>query len=171
MKTTTLIALAALMALSGPMMAADEKSKPAGTVTSVSGKVTLITSVENSGKGLKLGQPVYPGDRIKSGPNGRAQMVLSDGTQLKINYLTDITLRDTDVKGKRSERGIASVKILLGDLWARVTKKDSRMEFETPAAVAAVKGTEPTFNVDEKGNMCLKLKEGKVELNGGSSSA
>lgn len=171
MKSTLLASLCALLLAGAPLTAAEEKSKPAGTVTSVSGNVTLMTKAADSGKGLKLGQPVFAGDRIKSGANGRAQIVLSDGTQLKINYLTDITLRDTDSKGKASARGIGSIKIALGNLWAKVTKKDSRLEFETPAAVAAVKGTEPLFQVDESGNLCLKLKEGKVELSGASGSS
>ena len=90
--------------------------------------------------------------------------MLGDGTQLKISYLTDITLRDTDVHGKAGGRGIASLKLALGNLWAKVTKKNSTLEFETPAAVAAVKGTEPNFSVDELGNLCVQLKEGKIDL-------
>jgi ferric-dicitrate binding protein FerR (iron transport regulator) len=160
---STLPAFALALALAGALAAAPDMAKPAGTVTSVSGKVSLI-GADSSSKTLKLGQPVYPGNRIKTGANGRAQLVLSDGTQLKVNYLTDITLRDTDVKGKPSERGIGSVKIALGNLWAKVVKKNSRLEFETPAAVAAVKGTEPEFNVDEVGNLCVKLKEGALDL-------
>lgn len=141
------------------------KSKAAGTVISVSGKVTVTTAkAADSGASLKPGQAIYAGDRIKTGANGRVQVVLSDGTMLKVNYLTDITLRDTDVKGRSSERGIASIKISLGNLWAKVTKKNSRLEFETPAAVAAVKGTEPDFTVDELGDLCVKLREGKLDL-------
>ena len=161
---STLLTLLGILALA-PLGAAPSAS-PAGTVTAASGKVTVISSADAAGAGaaLKLGQPVYPGDRIKTGANGRAQIVLSDGTQLKVNYLTDITLRAADSKGKASERGIGSIKLALGNLWAKVVKKNSRLEFETPAAVAAVKGTEPEFNVDELGNLCVKLKEGALDL-------
>lgn len=162
MKRFMMIGLALLLATTG---FSGENKKPAGTVISVSGKVTLTSSDSSSG-GLKAGQPVYAGDRIQTGANGRAQVVLSDGTQLKVNYLTDLTLRDTDTKGKQSERGIGSIKLALGQLWAKVTKKNSRLEFETPAAVAAVKGTEPSFDVDPSGNLCIKLKEGKLDLSG-----
>lgn len=163
-RVLSIFALAAFVFV--PLMTrAAEKVKAAGTVISVSGKVTVITSAKgDSGASLKPGQMVYAGDQIKTGANGRVQIVLSDGTQLKVNYLTDITLRDTDVKGKTSERGIASIKIAFGNLWAKVTKKNSRLEFETPAAVAAVKGTEPDFTVDELGDLCVKLKEGKLDL-------
>jgi ferric-dicitrate binding protein FerR (iron transport regulator) len=158
-------ALVALLATPLAVRASDAKAKAAGTVISVSGKVTVITAkAGDAGSSLKPGQAVFAGDRIKTGANGKLQIVLSDGTQLKVNYLTDITLRDTDVKGKASERGIASIKIALGNLWAKVTKKNSRLEFETPAAVAAVKGTEPDFTVDELGDLCVKLKEGKLDL-------
>jgi hypothetical protein len=58
---------------------------------------------------------------------------------------------------------VGSIKIALGELWAKVTKKNSRLEFDTPAAVAAVKGTEPIFNVDGE-STCIKLREGSMEL-------
>lgn len=145
---------------------------PAGVVTSVSGKVSLYAAAK-AGKSTALqpGAQLYAGDRLLTGANGRAAMVLTDGTQLKVNYNTDITLKDTDVSGKASPRGIARIAIALGGLWAKVTKKNSRLEFDTPSAVAAVKGTELSLDVtlDE---LCAKLKEGKLDINNdlGSSS-
>jgi ferric-dicitrate binding protein FerR (iron transport regulator) len=148
------------LALAGTLSAG-----PVGVITSVSGKVSLFNaSAADKAKDLKLGQQLVAGDRLKTGANGRAALVLIDGTQMKINYSTDITLRDKDTKGKSSDRGVASIKIALGELWAKVTKKNSRLEFDTPAAVAAVKGTEPIFTVDEKGNLCAKLREGKLDI-------
>ena len=111
----SILALAAMVLLPLASHADDAKAKPAGTVISVSGKVSLISSKSSSGKSLKPGQAVYAGDRIKTGANGKAQIVLSDGTMLKVSYLTDITLRDTDVHGKQGGRGIASIKIALGE--------------------------------------------------------
>ena len=151
----------AALALAGALSA----SQPVGVVTSLSGKVTLFNAAAaDKGKEIKLGQQLVAGDRLKTGANGRAALVLVDGTQMKINYNTDITLRDKDTKGKTSDRGVGSIKIALGELWAKVTKKNSRLEFDTPAAVAAVKGTEPIFSVDEKGTLCAKLREGKLDI-------
>jgi hypothetical protein len=150
-------------ALAGALCAA-ATPQPVGVVTSISGKVSLFTAAAKSGKDIKLGQQLVAGDRLKTGANGRAALVLVDGTQLKINYNTDITLHDKDSKGKASPRGIASIQIALGDLWAKVTKKNSRLEFDTPAAVAAVKGTEPLLSVSETGTLCAKLREGKLDI-------
>ena len=116
-----------------------QAAPPAGVVTSVSGKVSLYTAAKaDKAAALKAGQQLYAGDRLLTGANGRAALVLTDGTQLKLNYNTDITLRDKDSKGRASERGIGSIKLAIGGLWAKVTKKNSRLEFDTPAAVAAV---------------------------------
>ena len=52
-----------------------------------------------------------------------------------------------------------------------MTKKNSTLEFETPAAVAAVKGTEPDLTVDELGNLCIQLKEGKVDVSNPQGAA
>jgi hypothetical protein len=164
------LVVAALM-LFGPGLRADDSSKAnaAGTVITVSGKVTLYSD-SSDGAPLTIGKAVFAGDRIKTGSNGRAMLVLSDGTQLKLNYLTDITLRDKDIQGKASPRGIALIKIALGDLWARVTKKDSKLEFETPSAVAAVKGTNPVLTVLPDGNTCVSLIEGSMMMNSGGCS-
>jgi hypothetical protein len=159
-----------LLACSASLRADDAKPNPAGTVISVSGKVTLMTDKDSSESTLKIGRALFPGDRIKTGPNGRAMLVLSDGTQLKVNYLTDITLRDKNIKGKKSARGIALIKIALGDLWAKVTKKDSELEFETPAAVAAVKGTNPVMTVLPDGNTCFSLMSGAMLMSSGGCS-
>lgn len=161
--------LIAALAMAGGLAA---KPAPVGVVTTLSGKVSVFAAEKaDKAADLRLGQQLVAGDRVKTGANGRISLVLVDGTQLKVNYNTDITLRDKDSKGKAAERGIASVKIALGQLWAKVTKKNSRLEFETPAAVAAVKGTEPIFDVSEQ-NSCIKLREGSMELlaNGGSLS-
>jgi hypothetical protein len=154
----------ASLALAGALCAAPTTPPPVGVVTSVSGKVSLFTSANEKSKDIQLGQQLVSGDRLKTGANGRAAMVLVDGTQLKINYNTDITLRDKDTKGKLSARGIGSIKLALGDLWAKVTKKNRRLEFDTPAAVAAVKGTEPLLSVSETGTLCAKLREGKLDI-------
>jgi hypothetical protein len=156
------------MVLGAPLAAAP-KVEPAGVITLVSGKVTLFSGADAAakaadGKDLNLGQTVYAGDRLRTGANGRVALVLTDGTQLKVNYSSDITLKNKDSKGRGSARGIASIKVLIGDLWAKVTKKDSELEFDTPAAVAAVKGTEPLISVGPDGTLCLKLRSGKMAL-------
>jgi hypothetical protein len=152
------------LGLSAVVRSADQAATPAGVVTTLSGKVTLYMASKAGKTGdLRLGQQLYAGDRLLTGANGRLAMVLTDGTQLKLNYNTDMTLLDKDSKGKASERGIASIKVALGGLWAKVTKKNSRLEFDTPSAVAAVKGT--TLQLDVKlDELCAQLYEGKLAI-------
>ncbi len=159
-----IFAFVILAAAFGDLRAVEQKVKPLGVVTGLSGKVTLYTAQNVKGAGIKLGQTLQTGDRLLTGANGRLMLVLSDGTQLKVNYNTDITLRDKDSKGRLSERGVGSIKIALGNLWAKVTSKKSKLEFDTPAAIAAVKGTEPNIEVSESGDLCVKLKEGKLDV-------
>ncbi|HTB23614.1 MAG TPA: FecR family protein [bacterium] len=174
---TAVLASTLALALSAGLAAAIKHS-PAGVVISVSGKVTLYSQSaapvpasakagEPQPKFPRLGQTVYAGDRLKTGDNGRAALVLTDGTQLKMNYDTDITLSDRNSKGHSSSRGIAAIKIFIGELWAKVTKKDSTLEFDTPAAVAAVKGTEPIIIVGADGSTCVELRSGKVRMSNG----
>jgi len=158
-KRISLMFVAATLALG--LGAADSK-RPAGTVTALSGKVSLFSDGAKTGKALKLGRVLYAGDRLTTGPNGKATLALTDGTIFKINYSSDVTLRDKDSKGQASERGIASIKIALGQFWAKITKKNSKMEFETPNAVAAVKGTELGGDLEADGDVHFYVKEGVV---------
>jgi hypothetical protein len=167
--------LFALLALTVPALAADSAAPhpAAGVVTSVSGLVAVYPADAAQSHELKLASAVHAGDRIKTGANGRAVVVLNDGTRLNVSYNTDITLRDRTVAGKASARGIASIKIALGELWAKVTKKDSQLEFETPSAVAAVKGTQPGFVVGAgpDPSVCFYLIEGALKLSNADGSA
>jgi ferric-dicitrate binding protein FerR (iron transport regulator) len=174
--STAFLILALAMVL-GASLTAAPKREPAGVVISVSGKVSLYASsgaVAKAAAKAAEATPVAPhlgfaGDRIKTGANGRAALVLTDGTQLKLNYSTDITLRGKNSKGHSSARGIAAIKIFIGQLWAKVTKKDSTLEFDTPSAVAAVKGTEPLITVSADGSVCVQLRSGKVRMSNGLS--
>jgi hypothetical protein len=157
--------LAACLGLVGMLPADQPVPSAVGVVTVMSGKVSLYTAVSpDKGKDMMLGQQLHDGDRLKTGANGRAALVLVDGTQLRINYNTDMTLKAQDTKGKTSDRGIGSIKVTVGEWWAKVTKKNSHLEFDTPSAVAAVKGTEINFAVDEDGSLCAKLREGKLDI-------
>ena len=164
MKFFTRALLIAGLVTGSSVLSAAEKISPAGVVTSVLGSVNYYKMGSSSAGKMRIGQQVYAGDRVKTNNNGRAVLVLSDGTQLKVNYQTDITLQGTNAKGEETERGISSVKILVGRLWARVSKKASKFEFITPAAVAAVKGTEPEFEVDPNGDTCISLWGGALSI-------
>jgi hypothetical protein len=145
----------------------------AGVILAVSGKAEVFAAGSDQSQPLQLGGTLHVGDRIKTGANGQVRATLLDGTRLNISYNTDITLRDKNSKGKTSARGIASIKIALGELWAKVTKKDSQLEFETPDAVAAVKGTEPGFVVQDGVDAltCIYLLSGAMQLSNGSGQA
>ncbi len=167
--TKHLAVWAAALAWAAPI-AARAAVKPAGVVLLVSGQVSRYpaaaspTSRPARPVPIRRGQTVFAGDRLKTGRNGRLALVLVDGTQLKLNYDTDITLKDRDVRGKPSPRGVAAIRVFFGQLWARVTHQGSTLEFETPAAVAAVKGTEPLFDVAKNGTVCVRLRNGKLDL-------
>jgi hypothetical protein len=145
----------------------------AGVVVAVSGKAEVFAAGSDQSQALKLGGTLHVGDRIKTGANGQVRATLLDGTRLNISYNTDITLKDKNSKGKGSARGIASIKIALGELWAKVTKKDSQLEFETPDAVAAVKGTEPGFVVQDGVDAvtCIYLLSGAMQLSNAGGKA
>ncbi len=79
---------------------------------------------------------MFAGEVIKTRENSRAQILMNDGSFVRLNHNTTLELKQ---KGKKKTNRL---KLLIGNLWAKVKKRDSGLEIETPSAVAAIKGTE-----------------------------
>lgn len=84
----------------------------------------------------KKGMLLYGGDQIKTGELSRAAIILNDGTITKLHEKTNLVLA-VDQEDQKNNR----LKLLLGQLWAKVKKREHSLEIETPSAVAAIKGT------------------------------
>jgi hypothetical protein len=133
----------------------------------VAGEVNAISAAEaeSKPKAVKLGQSLNDGDRLKTGANGRASLVFTDGSQMKLNYNTDMMLRSKDINGEKNVRGINSVKLFIGSLWSRITHNPkATFEIETSSAVAAVKGSSGTVDEDGQDTTCIHWVDGKVKV-------
>lgn len=110
--------------------------------------------------------PLFEGDELKTERGSKALVRLADGTQLAMNEETTFMVRG------RTERGAGVVrlfKLLVGELWMR-TPGPTAIEVETPAATAAIKGTEFNLRVLPDGKTILTVLEGSVQLRNESCS-
>ena len=132
------IFLAGLLLLGGIIEETAAENRPIAALKSVSGMVKIVRNDGNRAQAVP-GNLLYTGESMFTSDNSSAVLLFTDGSQLKVGENTDIT-----ISGQRESDGQlnASVKLPLGNLWAKVTRRETRFEVETPSSVASVKGTE-----------------------------
>lgn len=112
---------------------------------------------------LNEGSMLHTGDRIKTGPDGFAAIILSDQTVLKLAENTELVL--VDLRETEEANLIRRFQLSVGRVWSDVTPRErsgSVFEIEGPQATAAVKGT--AFEVDAgEGQTEVRVWEGSVE--------
>ena len=121
-------------------------------VTRVKGKAEVLTGATEYAalKGIAPQAPwrilrpshrVAPGDAIRTGPSARVELTFTDGSRVRLAAGTTITLQRAHFEGQARQ---VRLRIWLGRLWARVTRKlggASVFEVRTANAVAGVRGT------------------------------
>jgi hypothetical protein len=160
----------ALLILAGVLRAAEPAPQPELAAT-VFGVKPVAARIQYDGKpgGLKVGNQLWLGDRLRLQPSGQVKLILADGSTLKVEGGSDLTLA-------KPEGALGSLLKLAQGLIRVVAAKQGlgqKLRVETQSAVVAVKGTQ--FQVEaQDGKSELKVLEGLVEINapqGGTPTA
>jgi ferric-dicitrate binding protein FerR (iron transport regulator) len=110
----------------------------------------------------QLGERLRHRDVVETSPNTRAALRFTDDASiLRINAGSRVQLTTGD------ERGVVvrTLELELGEVWARVNRRQgAEFRIQTPAGVAAVKGTEFLVRVDSAGGVTVITLEGVVEF-------
>ena len=109
----------------------------------------------------QLGDRLRNRDEVATSPNTRAALRFTDdGSILRINPSSRVRLTTGDERGAV----VRTLELEFGEVWARVNRRPgAEFRVQTPAGVAAVKGTEFLVRVDSAGVTVITL-EGVVEL-------
>jgi len=122
----------------------------------------VVTPAGGSPRPAQLGNRLHDRDLVYTSPDTRAALRFTDdGSILRLNPNSQLRLTSGD------ERGVVvrTLELEFGELWARVTRHDgTTLRVQTPAGVAAVKGTEFVVRVDEHGVTTVLTLEGVVEF-------
>lgn len=146
---------------------------PAQSAVDVSGKgaqenVVLTTegTVEVAPAGTQNWAPARPGqalavgDRIHTGEGSRATVRLSDRSVLRVGDSTTLEIRPQAQPGKRMLLDLKAGKSYLHN-----RERPTELQFRTPLASGAIRGTEFELSVDEaSGRTVLTMIEGAVDL-------
>ena len=140
----------------------------AGTVTELEGAAYRTPKGAAAPVALKLGAAVEVGDTLEVAPGGTLAVTLTDKSVIALDEGSRLQLDEA----RFGEQGstIFSAKLLLGSLWAKVTKltagSQAKFEVTTERGVAGVRGT--VFTVDlgagQDANLEVGVEEGEVEV-------
>jgi|GEM_PF-740789 len=136
-----------------------------GVVAGIKGKLTVKRAEEAMRQEAFLRMQLYEGDIVETARNSKGCIVFKDGTHMKLNELTSVTLVKSQKTSKMSAKKLPSlIKVLVGEIWMQIKKQKGKAEIETPVAVAAIRGTELDVKVEEAGRTIFTVVDGEVEL-------
>jgi hypothetical protein len=140
-----LVVLALLVLLAIDEAAAAEPTSPVGHVEQFIGAAWLQRTDDS--RGLAIGEPVFLGDRLVTGADGRVRIAFADGSKLAVGSGSEVIIRDyaTDPAGTRLS---ALLLLLSGIVRATVSAPAADFHVGSRAAVAAVRSTEFLMQAD-----------------------
>lgn len=143
------------------------KQQPAtASIVSLRGQVELIR--EKKQITLSPDQTLYLGDRIRTGKNSSISIKFNDNSMVIVFPDSEIYL--ATLEAKKSDKLIrTTINVIHGRIENKVMqqKEGSRYQINTPAAVAAVRGTEFRISVENNGEvMFSEVLVGAVGVSG-----
>ena len=142
---------------------------PAQVATNpASGESVLLTiegKVEVSGAGTTTWTPgqtngiLHIADRVRTGLRSRAAVRLSNLSVLRVNELTTLQIQPPSAPGKQSRLDLGS-----GSTYFLSRERPTDVEFRTPLASGAIRGTEFHLFVAENGRSVVTLIDGVLTL-------
>ncbi|WP_026187195.1 FecR domain-containing protein [Ensifer sp. BR816] len=160
-------ALLIAMALFAPWPALAEpvaRHQPAAgsVIARKSGEEVRFVDVSNW-RFVDLAQDLVPGDVLRTNATGSLAVLFRDHTQIRLG-------RNTALRVKQIGGGDTNLELQSGSIWARAERGGEGLVIDTPAAAAAIRGTDWTMTVGGDGKTSLTVLEGVVELSNAHGS-
>ncbi|MGA2030249.1 MAG: FecR family protein, partial [Verrucomicrobiota bacterium] len=105
-------------------------------------------------------QLLQVGTRLRTGLHSRATVRLSNLTVLRVNQLTTLQIQPSSGPDKQSTLDLEK-----GAAYFFSRERPTEMEFRTPLASGAIRGTEFNLAVADDGRTVVTLIDGEVALN------
>lgn len=132
----------------------------AGAIVAAKGGEEIRFVREDLWRSAQLQQSLIGGDTLRTNAIGNLAILFNDQTQIRVGRNSTLTVND--VAG--STAGNTQLSLQGGTIWARAARGGSGVDVKTPAAVAAIRGTDWSLSVDGTGKTSLVVLEGVVEL-------
>ncbi|WP_064694553.1 FecR domain-containing protein [Rhizobium aegyptiacum] len=121
---------------------------------------------------VDINQDLLTGDVLRTNANGQLAIVFSDHTQVRLGRNSSLQVK------KMATSGDTVLNLQSGTIWARAERGGQGLTVETPAAAAAIRGTDWTMTVEGaktsmivlEGRVALSNPQGSVEVNEGEGA-
>lgn len=110
----------------------------------------------------QVAQQLYGGNFVRTGAYSRLGLLFRDRTQLRLNEKTILHIRE--VSDPAASTGNTRLRLERGRAWTRANLLPRGMEMETPAATAAIRGTDWDMEVAANGTATLTVLNGEVNF-------
>ncbi len=134
---------------------------PIGNVEDLSGSVFAVR-VDGTRIELNVGDPVFQGDILESGPDGSIGVILADETTFSMGEEGRMVL-DEMIYDPGTQEGTVAISVLEGVFTfvsGQVAKTDpDAMTLDTPVATIGIRGTQVGINLGEGKDMEVVLME------------
>jgi tetratricopeptide (TPR) repeat protein len=147
-----------LLCLGGAAVVGGAESRKT-TLLAYEGKVQFATPPKFQWTLAVTNQPLNIGERLRTLLRSRATLLLTDLSILRVNELTILEIRDPESAAKDSLLDVRE-----GEVFFFNREKPARMDFRTPVASGAIRGTEFRVQVAANGRTIVTLLEGEVFL-------
>lgn len=131
-------------------------------VGSVTGTVNVQSAETGKWAPAEKGMKLYEGDIVKTGTRSKIVILLDDGSQTQLTSMATLTMQ----KLRRGLRGQSTeLDMEVGKNWTKVKKLDKKHDtfnISTPTAVAGVRGTYFSTEVEQTADSTFDVFEGEV---------
>jgi hypothetical protein len=158
-----------------PPPSQDARIKPIGQVVSAKGKATIthakaklvLVTLGDQAVSAKVGDPVYLGDIVRTGSDGRLGIAFADGTAFKLDNNARMVLNKFvyDANGKANSTLFSLTKGSFTFI-AGQTASTGEMKIDTPVATMGIRGTMPRVEIASDGSVTFAtlVEKGKNKI-------
>ncbi|WP_243370120.1 tetratricopeptide repeat protein [Microvirga solisilvae] len=130
-----------------------------GSIVAAKGGEEMRFVREDLWRAAEIRQDVIGGDVLRTNAIGNLAILFADQTQIRVGRNSTLTVNGVAGGGS----GTTNLNLDAGNIWARAARGGTGVDVKTPAAVAAIRGTDWSLSV-EGGRTSLVVLEGVVEL-------
>ena len=110
----------------------------AGSIVAAKGGEELRFVREEAWRSVELRQDLIGGDALRTGAIGNLAILFADQTQIRVGRNSSLVVNAVAAR----QDGRTELELQAGNVWARANRGGSGVDVKTPAAVAAIRGTD-----------------------------
>jgi len=157
-----------LFGLPQPSPCAKPPAPFSATLIDFEGEVLIQKGGESLWLPVEKDMPLEQGDHIKTGSQGFAEILVDDGSQIRLEENSEITLSELSAD-TQTKSITASVYLWFGRMLSNISRfahSRSRFEVQTPTVVAGVRGTDFAIEVVDTKQTDVGVFDGEVTVAG-----